>query len=1047
MRLKNLTRITRAIATLLAIAFFCIGTAWGEESRTLNIDEGCIKITATGYIQSKENMDLPENAYTGDYIIKGMTKEYTISIEGGTHNITLDGLNIDLENIEDENYRKSCPFRIKDANVTLILANTNKLSAGYWTVNIWGSGIRYYSYPGINILDRSELTIQGDGSLDTQGGKGIDGCGIGKSATGIITINSGTITARGHSGVSNATPNGIEASKITINGGTVTTLGTVGIYGKTEVVINGGKVSATGGPYGTYWHGSGIKSEQTLIIKDGDVTATAGYDQKSYASLAIESPDITIEGGTIMAKVPQGGTPAIGASSNFNNREVKITISGGDITAIGGSYSSGSGAGIGAYTTGKSTILITGGTIVAKGGNANGNYAYTTGAGIGYQYNQEGSTITISGGTVKATGGDTPEAENSNRGLGLDAGSQGGITISGGVVTAIGGKDKTGKQASGIGNDAENNTCTFSTGEAGSAFIVTNNITDTKNQESWSGTIFNGTTGAVYSTMSLSTDVEIPDGYALEIPDGKTLTIEPNTTLTNWGDITIKTGGNLVNNGIINNGGSIIWENGETTGGIIKSPLTAEMVVLEPENPSYTYNGKANTPGVTVRGYEADKDYTIEYRNNINAGYYAQVVIAPVAKGSLFGEPVAKGFTIERATLTVTPKSGQILYRNEPIEYDMEGAAEGEMPLEGELYLEGSGDTRTIQGHLWLKDESWNNYDYPPSFIDGVTATYIDRDPATIDITLPDPDDNIDGWYTKDITFTAPDNFEIALTGSELKSDPEYGNSFVWSADGVYTISYNLRRPTTKAEYQHTKDIKLDKTAPALSATTSNLNYTLTFSDATTGIAKLTVDGVEISLAPDATTYSGTSTAGTHKAVATDKVGNETTISFSLGSYVPPVAYYYTVTLPAVEGVTLSRKPGGHTVEEGYSFSFTLKLDAEYDKSVPVVTTTRSETIEPDKNGKYVIRNVKEDIDISITGIFRNDDPTANASIQGEVQVKALGHTLYIYTPKEEAVFIYTATGYPLKRQMVTGSTHIGGLPAGIYFVRIKERRYKVMIR
>lgn len=162
--------------------------------------------------------------------------------------------------------------------------------------------------------------------------------------------------------------------------------------------------------------------------------------------------------------------------------------------------------------------------------------------------------------------------------------------------------------------------------------------------------------------------------------------------------------------------------------------------------------------------------------------------------------------------------------------------------------------------------------------------------------------------------------------------------------------------------------------------------------------------------------------------------------------YIPPVSYYYTVTLPEVEGATLSQRPGGHTVEEGYDFSFTLTLDAAYDQSVPVVTTSRGETLMPDIVGRYRIRNVEEDITVSITGIFPNDDPTANAAIAGEVQVKAIGSVLYIYTPNEVPVSIFTLTGTLLKQQRTAGSTDIR-LPAGMYLIRVDGRTYKVVIR
>lgn len=106
----------------------------------------------------------------------------------------------------------------------------------------------------------------------------------------------------------------------------------------------------------------------------------------------------------------------------------------------------------------------------------------------------------------------------------------------------------------------------------------------------------------------------------------------------------------------------------------------------------------------------------------------------------------------------------------------------------------------------------------------------------------------------------------------------------------------------------------------------------------------------------------------------------------SAPSYIPPVYSYYTITLPEVEGARLD-KTGSHTVEEGYSFPFRLTLDADYNRSQPVVSVDRhgTETLTPevlaDGSLKYRIRDVEQDLMVSITGIVRNDDPTVAGSV------------------------------------------------------------------
>lgn len=413
--------------------------------------------------------------------------------------------------------------------------------------------------------------------------------------------------------------------------------------------------------------------------------------------------------------------------------------------------------------------------------------------------------------------------------------------------------------------------------------------------------------------------------------------------------------------------------------------------------------------------------------------------------------------------LTITPKAQQYLYQGEPILYDSTGVIGDDTPLTGSLALEGTGESRKIiQGSLKLNEQDGKNYTL--TFITGVTATYYDTDPKEVDVELTAPGEN--GWYnSKDgVTFTAPDGFQIQPAGSEVKADPEYSASFVYTTEGDYTVKYNLRRTTTKVVYPHEQAVKYDATAPALKGgapTVSNLVATFTLTDAGSGIASYSYTLDDGSKAEEngvggkaEYSFQVTGKAGQHEMElkVTDAVGNTETysgITFELKDappYVPPVSYYYTVTLPEVEGATLSQRPGGHTVEEGYDFSFTLTLDAAYDQSVPVVTTSRGETLTPDIVGRYRIRNVEEDITVSITGIFPNDDPTANAAIAGEVQVKAIGSVLYIYTPNKETVSIFTLTGTLLKQQCTAGSTEIR-LPAGMYLIRVEGRTYKVVIR
>ena len=98
-----------------------------KKSISLNIEDGSIRISSTGYIQGEESIQ----QYNGTYIITGHTKDNVVTIEGaGKYDITLDNLEIDV-------YDKGlCAF---DANssltgsgcfVNLLIQGDNILKSG-----------------------------------------------------------------------------------------------------------------------------------------------------------------------------------------------------------------------------------------------------------------------------------------------------------------------------------------------------------------------------------------------------------------------------------------------------------------------------------------------------------------------------------------------------------------------------------------------------------------------------------------------------------------------------------------------------------------------------------------------------------------------------------------------------------------------------------------------------------------------------------------------------------------------------------------------------
>ena len=165
------------------------------------------------------------------------------------------------------------------------------------------------------------------------------------------------------------------------------------------------------------------------------------------------------------------------------------------------------------------------------------------------------------------------------------------------------------------------------------------------------------------------------------------------------------------------------------------------------------------------------------------------------------------------------------------------------------------------------------------------------------------------------------------------------------------------------------------------------------------------------------------------------------------GSTTPTV--YHTVTLPAVEGATTDPVAGDYEVEAWGSFRFYLTLDKEYDKSEPVITTDRGETIQPrSSDGAYIVKYVRSDVQILIDSIIKNPDPVGNETVTAnQSKVWAAEGYLHIEAGTDGQAYIFTADGRLQKLQPVTTGQAIAlPLPEGVYLVRIGDERFKVLL-
>lgn len=158
-----------------------------------------------------------------------------------------------------------------------------------------------------------------------------------------------------------------------------------------------------------------------------------------------------------------------------------------------------------------------------------------------------------------------------------------------------------------------------------------------------------------------------------------------------------------------------------------------------------------------------------------------------------------------------------------------------------------------------------------------------------------------------------------------------------------------------------------------------------------------------------------------------------------------PDPIYYQITLPAIVGAITNPGAGVHEIEEGYSFSFTLTLETDYNQSTPVVKANNKEII-PDANGKYKLGSTYSNVKIEITGVVKNaatgiDDIDVDAP-----RVWAANGMLHINVPQPEKVRIITFSGTLYKDLgTLTGKTVIP-MPKGSYIVIAGETATKIIL-
>ena len=351
---RHLVGLTVPLLVMGILFFYGLGTAVLAEE--LNIANGDIHITGTGYRQGQSQ----QIAYTGPYTVTG-TGSGAIVVESGAHDITISNLQITVS---------GTPAIQVDAGATLRLTveGENRLTGGSGFAGICVAPA-YDAQWHYDADASGKLYLSGDGTLGAVGGAYGGGAGIsgnGEDQRGGDSVDFGLVcVTENFTGV-------LEASG-----------GASSVYVDGENAFGGGAGIGSGGFNMGY-----INNYQDI---------SPYYWGEVFGRIELHGGTIRAHSAGNGAGIDGGG----GQGEDTASSQITLLISGGSITAQGGTL--GAGIGGGAICDG-GRIRISGGSISATAGPCEDSMGA---AGIGGGNDSSVREVSITGGTVtaRASGG------------------------------------------------------------------------------------------------------------------------------------------------------------------------------------------------------------------------------------------------------------------------------------------------------------------------------------------------------------------------------------------------------------------------------------------------------------------------------------------------------------------------------------------------------------------------------------------------------------------------------------------------------------------
>ena len=289
---------------------------------------------------------------------------------------------------------------------------------------------------------------------------------------------------------------------------------------------------------------------------------------------------------------------------------------------------------------------------------------------------------------------------------------------------------------------------------------------------------------------------------------------------------------------------------GNYTGAVARSYKVTPKAILDGDvqvdGQVLTYTGKAQTPQVTVSGLVRDKDYTVAYENNVNAGTGKLTV---TGQGNYDGK-VEKTFTIGKASLTVTAEDKSVVYGKDAPEFTVaySGFVNGEdaAVLGGALAFECSytkGSPVTEFGYpITVKGLTSGNYDI--TFVGGTLSVV--RAEGQVTVAALDAKTYGDAPFALDVDTHGSDGavtFESSDT--DVVTVDDAGVVTIVNA-GSAVISVKLAKGSNYVAAQTTVEIDVARKDIADAEIELGEGLTYNGSQQTQTVTSVTADGLDV---------------------------------------------------------------------------------------------------------------------------------------------------------------------------------------------------------